>query len=85
MIINKNLIRILSLLNKVDSLCVYDIVEELKVSQPLVSKRLKALRNLQLVRIKSKDEFNRVFYELNPKYRDNAVYHLICAYEDLLF
>ena len=50
----------------------------------IINKRHKALKDLKLVQIKNKDK-NLVFYELNPKYKDNAIYHLICAYEDLLF
>ncbi len=55
--------KILSLLEKGEKKCVNDLVRDLKVSQPTVSKHLAMLRNAELVL--AMREGQQVFYSLN--------------------
>ncbi|HZD60678.1 MAG TPA: metalloregulator ArsR/SmtB family transcription factor [Anaerolineae bacterium] len=57
--------KILSLLEKVDKMCVNDIVRKTRVSQPTISKHLATLKNAGLVA--GRREGQQVFYSLNAR------------------
>lgn len=84
MIINVNLVKILQLLEKNGPTCVNDISTAFNTSQPLISQRLKVLKDFKLVKMIKRDK-NTLYYDINPKYKESAAYHLVRAYEDLIF
>lgn len=83
MIINNQLVEILQLLEKNGSTCVKDICEKLHNNcQPVISQRLRVLKDMGLVKSSQRMHKARVFYEINPNMRE-AVHHLVQAYEYL--
>lgn len=81
MIINKNLCQILALLDRDFEASVCAIAEELNTSQPLISKRLKELRDLELVSFRK--EGNIIFYFINKEKYSLAV-QIINVYFELI-
>ena len=66
MIVNKNLCNILKLLTE-GELTVTTISNNLKLSQPLTSSRLKMLKKLKLVT--QRREKSKIFYKINEEKR----------------
>ncbi len=64
-------LRILNLLNH-QNLCVCELVELLKLSQPKISKHIARLRSLKLVNTKRNEQF--IYYSIN---QDNDLYEPI--------
>lgn len=78
MIINNNLCQILALLDRCTEASVCAIAEELKTSQPLISKRLKELKDAKLVCFRK--EGNNIFYFLNKERYYSITKKLIDVY-----
>lgn len=83
MIINKNLCEILALLDTNSEISVNAIAKELKLGQPLISKRLRELRDAKLISFRR--EGNTVFYFLNEEYYYSIIKKLLDVYFELMF
>lgn len=81
MIINKNLCEILILLDNWSEASVCAMAKELGTSQPLISKRLKELREAELVCFRK--EGNTVFYFINEEKYSLAI-QIINVYFELI-
>jgi len=72
-----NRVKILSLLKRERELCVFEICDTLELSQPLVSRHLKKMREALL--IESKKDGKWIIYKLA---QDKTLHYLLSTIED---
>jgi len=72
-----NRVKILSLLKRECELCVFEICDTLELSQPLVSRHLKKMREALL--IESKKDGKWIIYKLA---QDKTLHYLLSTIED---
>lgn len=81
MIINHKLMQMLMYIDIHNEISISDLVKQLHISQPLVSRRIYELKKLKLIKVHHKDNKNFVYYVID---NEQLVNDLISIYKKVI-